>query len=52
MRNNRQSGLPVIVPKSSESATATSLKKIDRNEGEDEKWLQQIIHRHPEIFAH
>ena len=52
MRDNRQFGLPVIVPKSSETATATRLEKIpyDRDAGEDEKWLQQIIHRHPEIL--
>ena len=52
MRDHRQFGVPIIVPKCSETATAARLEKIpyDRDEGEDEKWLQQIIHRHPEIL--
>ena len=56
MRENRQFGSPLIVPTSSEMGTVTRLKRIsyDRKEDEgagyDEEWLQQTIHRYPEIL--
>ena len=56
MRENRQFGSPLIVPTSSEMGTVTRLKRIsyDREEdegaGHDEEWLQQNIHRYPEIL--